>query len=296
MIGLLLAVVGAYGVFLVYTALALGWTGIGVSPVPTVRRRSRRDRARDWLAQAGLDDAEPLEMSAVVAVLLLVGVGLGYVVFGGVVAPVAAGLTAATVPVASARRRRGHRIEQARDAWPRMIEEVRVQTANLGRSIPQALFAVGARGPEELRPAFDAAQREWLVSTDFDRTLRVLRSRLADPTADAVCETLLVAHEVGGSEVDRRLRALAEDRIQDLQGRKDARARQAGARFARLFTLGVPVGMALVGLSIGSGRAAYATALGQLGVAVAFVLTGACWLWAGRIMRLPVEERVFYDD
>lgn len=296
MIGLLLAVVGAYGVFLVYTALALGWTGIGVSPVPTVRRRSRRDRARDWLAQAGLDEAEPLEMSAVVAVLLLVGVGLGYVIFGGVVAPVAAGLTAATVPVASARRRRGHRIEQARDAWPRMIEEVRVQTVNLGRSIPQALLAVGARGPEELRPAFDAAQREWLVSTDFDRTLRVLRSRLADPTADAVCETLLVAHEVGGSEVDRRLRALTEDRIQDLQGRKDARARQAGARFARLFTLGVPVGMALVGLSIGSGRVAYATPLGQLGVAVAFVLTGACWLWAGRIMRLPVEERVFYDD
>jgi tight adherence protein B len=152
---------------------------------------------------------------------------------------------------------------------------------------------VGRRGPAELRPAFAAAEREWLISTDFGRTTNVLKLRLADPTADAACETLLVAHEVGGSDVDRRLAALAEDRVQDLQGRKDAQAKQAGVRFARRFVLIVPVGMALAGLSIGTGRAAFQTALGQALVALGLAVVVACWLWAGRLMRLPEEERVF---
>jgi len=118
------------------------------------------------------------------------------------------------------------------DAWPRLLEELRVLTSSLGRSVPQALLDVGRRAPEELRPAFWAAEREWLLSTDFPRTMRVLKAGLVDPTADAACETLLVAHEVGGTDLDRRLEALIDDRIQDAQGRKDARARQAGVCFA----------------------------------------------------------------
>jgi tight adherence protein B len=174
-----------------------------------------------------------------------------------------------------------------------MIEEIRVQTSSLGRSIPQALFDVGRRGPTELRPAFDAAHREWLLTTDLPRTFRVLKDLLADPTADMTCETLLVAHELGGTDLDRRLRALAEDRVQDVQGRKDSTSRQAGARFARLFVLLVPAGMALAGMSIGHGRAAYRTSSGQLVVLVALTLVIGCWTWAGQIMRLPDQQRVF---
>ena len=103
---------------------------------------------------------------------------------------------------------------------------------SVGRSVPQALFEVGRGSPEELRPAFEAAHRQWLISTDFERSVAVLKAGLADATADAACETLLVAHEVGGTDVQRRLSALVEDRVADLQGRKDARARQAGVRFS----------------------------------------------------------------
>jgi tight adherence protein B len=174
-----------------------------------------------------------------------------------------------------------------------MIEEVRLLTGSVGRSIPQAVLEVGRRGPVELRSAFEAAEREWLVSTDFARTTATLKTQMADPTADAACETLLVAHEVGGTDIDRRLAALAEDRMQDLQGRKDALAKQAGVRFARRFVLVVPLGMALAGLSIGTGREAYQTATGQLLVASGLVVIAGCWVWASRLMRLPEEERVF---
>ena len=123
--------------------------------------------------------------------------------------------------------------------------------------------------------------------------MAVLKDRLADATADATLETLLVAHEVGGSDLDRRLAALIEDRVQDLEGRKDARAKQAGVRFARWFVLVVPLGMTLAGLSIGTGRHAYQTVMGQLAVAAGLACVAGCWLWAGRLMRLPEEERVF---
>ncbi|MBV9951961.1 MAG: hypothetical protein JO291_08420 [Acidimicrobiia bacterium] len=292
MIALLLAVVAAYGVHLLFTSLAMGWTGVGAGP-----RRGRSPRQRDavsqWLAQAGLADVRPREFLGVMAVLFVGGAALGFVIFGGPLAAAAVGAFAASFPVASYRSRRRARRAEAQEAWPRMIEEIRIRTGALGRSIPQAMFEVGRRGPAEMQPAFEAAHREWLASTDFARTVRVLKERLADPTADATCETLLVAHELGGTDLDRRLEALIEDRIQDVQGRKDARAKQAGVRFARRFVLIVPLGMALAGISVGTGRNAYATPLGQLAVITGIALVVLCWVWAGAIMRIPEEERVF---
>jgi len=204
-----------------------------------------------------------------------------------------AGAFASTFPIASLRSRRERRRAEARESWPRMLEEMRLLVGSLGRSVPQALFDVGRRAPDEMRPAFRAAQREWMISTDFASTVRVLKDALADPTADTTCETLLVAHEIGGTDLDRRLAALIEDRITDLQGRKTARAKQAGVRFARRFVLLVPLGMALAGLSIGSGRSAYGTTGGQIGVAFGLGMIVVCWVWAGRLMRLPQEDRVF---
>jgi tight adherence protein B len=174
-----------------------------------------------------------------------------------------------------------------------MLEELRLLTGSVGRSIPQALFEVGRRSPEELRPSFAVAEREWLLTMDFERTTNVLKAHLADPTADVVCETLVVAHEVGGGGLDRRLAELVEDRILDSQGRKDAASKQAGVRFARRFVLLVPLGMALAGLSIGTGRAAYETTSGQLAVVLGIGAVIACWAWSGRLMRVPGEPRVF---
>ena len=281
MTGLLLALMAAYGVHLVFTSVAFGWRGVAPGP-SAVRPRV----ATTWLAEAR-------EVAFVASVLALLGAAAGWIVFGGVVAPLASGVLVGITPVLGARARRERRREEAREAWPRLIDEIRIKATTLGRSLPQALLEVGPRAPDDLRPAFDAARREWLLTTDFEATLRVLKAGLDDATADAVCETLLIAHQIGGNEVDRCLEALHDDRVRDLQGRKDADARQAGARFARWFTLVVPIGMALVGLSIGDGRAAYGTPTGQVLVLVGLLLVALCWAWAGRIMRVPAERRVF---
>lgn len=289
------AALGAgYGVHLVYTAYSFGWRGTGPGPRTTARHHRRpADRLRDWLAQAGLGHVAAREFTAVLAVVFVLGAALALALFGGPLPALVSGLFAASFPVAAYRQRRATARAVAQDGWPRMIEELRILTGSVGRSIPQALFEVGAAGPVELRPAFAAAHREWLLTTDLERTLHVLRDQLADPTCDATCETLLIAHQLGGTDVDRRLADLAEDRREDTRYRKDARARQAGVRFARRFVLLVPLGMAAAGLSVGNGRQAYQTPLGQTAVLVAIAMVGVCWVWAGRILRLPIEDRVF---
>lgn len=292
MIAVVIATIAGTGVFLLAGASTsrsiddAGTSAIG--PHVGVLRA-----ARDWRAQAGLASVSSTELLGTVAAVAIGGAALAVMLFGTALAALAGGLFAATFPVAAFRQRRRARIVAAQDAWPRMIEELRLLTSSVGRSLPQALFEVGATGPEAMRPAFAAAQREWMLTTDFERTLAVLREQLADPTCDATCETLLIAHELGGTGVDRRLADLAQDRRDDVAYRKDVRARQSGVRFARRFVLLVPLGMAAAGLAIGNGRAAYSTPIGQLAVLCALAMTALCWQWAGRMLRLPTERRVF---
>ena len=292
MSALVAAVLAGSGAHLLWTSLAMGRTRLR-RPVRATDGARPRTSVTDWLVQAGLDDLRPREfLAATVAIGLLTAV-CTYGLFASPLPSVVMGVFGASAPAGVLRRRRKLTRERAQEAWPRIIEEIRILTGSVGRSIPQALFEAGRRAPVELRPAFDAAHREWLITTDFARTVAVLKGRLADPTADAACETLLVAHEVGGADLDRRLEALAEDRIHDVQGRRDARAQQAGVRFARKFVLIVPFGMALAGMSVGNGQSAYREPMAQAIVGAAILLVVACWVWAGRIMHIPEEERVF---
>jgi tight adherence protein B len=293
-IGLVVALCAAAGTYYLYTALVLGWRGLRVAPTVARPARNRRP-ASDWLVQAGIGDVSVRQFVLVTGALTALGAVGGLALFGAVLPALVLALCVGAMPFASYRVRRQQLRATAQEAWPRLIEEIRIRTAGLGRSVPQALFEAGERAPASLRPAFAAAQREWVLSTDFERTVAVLKDGLADPTADAACETLLVAHEVGGSDLDRRLEALIEDRVIDVQGRKDARSKQAGVRFARRFVLFVPLGMALVGMSVGNGPVAYATAWGQTLVVIGIASVVACWMWAGRLLRLPEEQRVFFE-
>ncbi len=291
MIALLLAVIAGYGVHLVYSSIAFGWDG--VQPGPKVPETNASKKSH-FIEDLGLGDFDPKALVAAIAVLALAGFTFGLLLFGGGPLPaLLMGMFASTVPIGVARIRHERTINQAHQEWPALIEEIRLLTGSLGRSIPQATFEVGLRSAGGLQPAFEEAHREWTISTDFARSMQVLKSRLAHNTADVVAETLLTAHELGGGEVGNRLQSLAQDRLTDQQHRRDAVARQSGVRFARWFTLIVPIGMAFVGISIGDGREAYADSTGQALVAVALLLTLGCWLWAGYVMKLPDEDRVF---
>lgn len=289
MIGIVVAAGAGYGTYLLLTAWWFGWRGLQPGP-RAVRRRS--DRVEALLREAGLRDAAPLGLAGTVLGAASAAAAIATVTIGGWLVSAIAAVGGGATPIAAARWRRTTRRELAQEAWPALLDEIRLLTGSQGRPVPNALFQAFTHAPAELRPAFEEAQRTWLLGTDFADAVSVLKRHLADPTADAALETLLVAHEVGGSSLPRRLEALIDDRRAEVHHRRDARAKLAGVRVARRFVLLVPLGLAAVGLRLGDGAASYRTATGQLLVALGIALVAVCWWWAGRLLQLPLTRRV----
>ena len=279
---------------LAFAAAMLAASGVFVlTQRPRPARRVRRARFSDWMRQSGVEGVSSTEFLTVESVVFTLTSSMIWFLFGAIVPAIAAGIGALAAPLAIYRNRRARLLEQARDAWPTLIEELRLQVGTLGRSVPAALLDVGRRSATEpMRAAFEAANREWLLSTDFARVVAMLQERLADPTADTVLETLLVANEIGGTDIDRRLARLLADRQIDLRHRHEAASRQSGVRFARWFVLIVPFTMALVGLGIGDGKAAYQEPTGQVVGGMAVAMVGLCWWWSAAILKLPAEPRI----
>lgn len=270
------------------TALA-GW-GAWLIAFPSDRPRPEAVRTTISGLRAAFSRHRGEAVSAAGAGLL--GAIGTHLLFGAALVTVGAGAAAATVPGRLSRAHRGRQRAAASAAWPRLIEEIRVLTTATGRPIPTALFEAGSRGPRELRLAFAIAEREWLLTRDLPRSTAVLADLLDDAGADAVLQTLVVAHQLGGADLDRRLTDLAVHRTMEVEARRDADAELAGVRFARRLVLLVPLGMALAGQTIGPGRASYATSAGQAGVAISAAVVAGCWWWSGRLMRVLEPGRL----
>ena len=206
----------------------------------------------------------------------------------------AAGALAAGCAVVGRRSVESARRDQARRLWPGLLEELRVLTTSGGRSLPRALLEAGARVPDPAGDAFRATEKAWRVSADFERSLRVLGDGLAEASTDIVCETLLVAHDLGGRDVGRRLARLAEDRRRDLATRDLAVAKLAGARFAPSVRRHRPVGHGRrrPGRRHRPGRVRHTLRASSSPSPRPRSVAG-CWLWAGRLLRLPEAPRVF---
>ena len=105
-----------------------------------------------------------------------------------------------------------------------------------GLSLPEALAGLAVRGPEPLRPSFEAFALDYQVTGRFGECLDRLKARLADPVGDRVVEGLRVAREVGGGELGRLLRNLSGYLRDEARTRSELEARQAwtvnGARLA----------------------------------------------------------------
>jgi tight adherence protein B len=170
-IALLIGVCGALGTFYLYTAI-IGWRGVGLAPINDNKVKVVANPLAKWMTQAGLEDVTPKEFVVATIAAAIVVALLSFVIFGAPLPAIVVGLLGATGPAAIYRNRRAKLRSQAREAWPRLIEELRVQTSSIGRSVPVALLDVGSRSTiQPMRKAFEAANREWLLTTDFTRTI-----------------------------------------------------------------------------------------------------------------------------
>jgi tight adherence protein B len=270
--------------------LLLVWSAFATPPP----RRRPRDRS-GWIARR-LAEAGMSQVSVPGVAVLSLGLGAGaalvlQLVSGTPPVALAFGVMAAYLPLALVSARARRRRREFAEVWPEAVDNL-ASAVRAGLSLPDALAALGSRGPEPLRPAFDSFALDYQVTGRFGDCLDRLKEELADPVGDRVVEGLRIAREVGGGELGRLLRNLSGYLRDDGRTRSEMESRQAwtvnGARLAVAAPWLVLLIMSLQSEVIRR----YASPVGVVVLVVGASLCVAAYWSMMRIGRLPVEHRI----
>lgn len=248
-------------------------------------------RVSRLLAHAGLGQVSATSFVVLCAVLAAVSALAIQVVSGTPPVAVVFGLMAGHLPIAIVKGRARQRQREFAEVWPDAVDNL-ASAVRAGMSLPDALGALGTRGPEPLRDAFDRFALDYQVTGRFGDSLDRLKEQLDDPVGDRVVEGLRIAREVGGGELGRLLRNLSGYLRDDARTRSEMESRQAwtvnGARLA----VAAPWLVLLLLCFQSDVIHRYSS---PAGVAVLVFGAGACvvaYRLMMRIGRLPVERRI----
>lgn len=283
---------GAFWGALVGTGAALIWWSFWPRE-ESARRETPTLAARlhDLLARAGYAGA---------SITWVVLPSLGCALVAGIavlaftqVAPVALifALMGAVVPVAWLRARARRRQHQLREVWPDVVDHI-ASAVRAGLALPESLSQLAIRGPDELRPAFQAFAADYRVSGRFADCLDRLKERLGDPVGDRLVESLRIAREVGGTDLGRLLRTLSTFLREDARVRAELEARQSWTVNAARLALVAPWVVLLMLTTQGDAIHAYREPGGAVILTAGAIITFVAFKIMLRIGRLPVETRV----
>ena len=201
------------------------------------------------------------------------------------------GVMAGWLPVVLVSGRARRRQREFAEVWPEAVDNL-ASAVRAGLSLPEALAALGTRGPEPLRDSFDQFALDYQVSGRFGECLDRLKARLADPTGDRVVEGLRIAREVGGGELGRLLRNLSGYLRDESRTRSEMEARQAwtinGARLA----VAAPWLVLLFMTFQSDVITRYASPGGALVLGIGAAVCVVAYRLMMRIGRLPTERRI----
>jgi tight adherence protein B len=246
---------------------------------------------RDELVQAGYPTVTARTLLVGCSVAFLLVFLLVYAVVGVPAIGLCFALMAAWAPYALVRMRARKRRNRLRDLWPDAVDNI-TSAVRAGMSLPEAVSQLGARGPEELRPAFQSFSQDYRITGRFHDCLDRLKERLSDPVADRLIESLRIAREVGGSDLGRLLRTLSVFLREDSRTRAELETRQAWTVNAARLAVAAPWIVLAMLSSRPESVQAYSSATGALVLFVGAALTGVAYWIMMRIGRLPEDERV----
>ncbi len=258
------------------------------------RRRARplASRVQALLADAGMFALSPLSLAVLTLVCAGVAAAAVLAVSSTWSIAVVFGTFAGAAPAGYLDRRKASRRRERRELWPYVIDDLG-SGIRAGLSLPEAVAAVAERGPEPLRPAFARFAAEYRACGSFTSSLSALAAELADPVADRVIEAILLAREVGGTDVGRLLRSLGHALREDSRARGEIEARQSwtvnGARLA----VAAPWAVLLLLATRGTGVQVYDEPVGLGILGVGGGLSVVAYYVMRRIGRLPGERRSF---
>ena len=269
----------------------LVWRSTQHSSERVQRTDGWQQRTRELLAQAGIEGVSPAQL---LGASISLGLVAAVLVLGTSQVPVIAlafGGFAALLPWALVRRRRAQRSVELRELWPDAVDNL-ASGVRAGLSLPEALTALGVRGPEQLRSPFRRFGADYRATGRFNESLDTLKANLADPVGDRVVEALRMAREVGGTDLGRLLRTLSGFLREDARTRAELETRQGWTVNAARLALAAPWLILLLLATKPQAVEAYNQPAG----AVVLLAGGGVSFLAYRVMiriaRLPSERRV----
>ncbi len=255
---------------------------------------SRRRRPGPWsrlLQEAGLPGVRSTAVVMVCIGAAIVSGAATLLVTAVPMAAVIAAVVAAMVPVGTLRRRAARRQRAIRDAWPAAVDAL-VSGVRAGLALPEAVAELAHHGPEPLRPAFAGFAADYLARGSFATALDGLQRDAADPVADRVVAALRIARDVGGTDLGRVLRTLAQMLREDARMRGEIEARQSWTVSAARLAVAAPwLTLALLCTRPGAVDA-YRSSLGAIVLLAAAAVSGVAYRIMRRIGRLPDEPRL----
>ncbi|WP_029135560.1 type II secretion system F family protein [Nakamurella lactea] len=280
------AVVGLFGGL----GLLLIWQGF-TSPARPARTRRFAEHTREQLAQAGLSNISPAQLLASQLVCALLAATATLVLTQSISVSVIFALFAAAVPRLLVTRLRRKRQADLRELWPEVVDNL-TSGVRAGLSLPEALTAIGARGPEAMREAFRRFGSDYRTTGHFNDSLNRLKAALADPVGDRVCESLRVAREVGGTDLGRLLTTLSSFLRDDARTRAELMARQSWSVNAARMAVCAPWLVLVLLATQNETLDAYDTPTGTAILLVGAALSIGAYRLMLRIGRLPEDRRV----
>jgi tight adherence protein B len=285
------------------TAVLGSTLGLGlllvISPFlwPAGRVRARRarpmtGRLRERMAQAGFGAVSIPALVAVSIIVAIAATAISFALVPVVALAIAAGIVALCIPLAIVNWRAAARRKANRVVWPDIVDHL-VSAVRSGLALPDSVVSLASTGPLPTRQAFAEFESDYRLTGNFSLCLDLLKTRLADPVADRILETLRMSREVGGSELTTVLRNLASYLRQDAAIRSEVEARQSWVMNAARLGVAAPWIVLLLLASRPEATAAYNTPTG-LGLIVGGLAVSVV---AYRIMlglgKLPEEHRWF---
>lgn len=278
----LIAIAASAGLVLIYSGLTF--------EAEARNKTSLGDRADRLAADAGLGiGGMGLVISSVVLWLITIIVVAG--VTGSAVVAGALSIGALVTPWSYATGRRARRRRMFREAWPDAIASL-ISGVRAGVSLAECCVGLVQQGPAELRTGFAAFAATYRAAGSFAAGLYRLREVMADPIADRVAVALEMAHQVGGTDLVRVLRALGDFVREDIRVRKEIEARWSWTVTAARVASAAPWIVLLLMATRPEAAAAYNSATGVMVVAGGALATVVGYRLMLRAARLPDERRL----
>lgn len=277
-----IAACAALGLLLVYD---------GLTGVHKASRSGLRRRLDEMTREAGIPSLDGTRLVALsVGAALVTGMLVAGLTSSGLIAGVFF-LGGGWLPLAYVRTRRARRQREFRAAWPDAIQGL-ISAVRAGISLAEACSMQSDKGPEELRGGFRSFAGTYRSTGNFQSALERLRAELADPVADRVVASLVLAHEVGGTDLVRVLRTLGDFVREDLRVRKEIEARWSWTVTAARVAAAAPWLVLLLMSTRPEAASAYNSAAGVTVVVGGAVATFVGYRLMLRAARLPEERRL----